>query len=328
MSRFDQQSHCPNCFAQTHPAPQCSQCGFNWDTYVDNNKYLEPFTRLGESVTLGSVLGEGGFGIVYSGYLDRRGLVAVKEFFPEAVQLAHRSRDGRHVSPITDKQENFNFWRDRFYQESDLLWNFRDIPSIVKPAREPVEANGTYYLVMERLQGCDLFAFLEPAAQGFQRLLTHTEAMTLYHAVLDALQCLHQHQPPVYHRDITLKNIFLVDRELDKIKLLDFGLAHSGEHVKPTWVTTLSTCYRPPFIVSSSVAPMTIRDCPAWNGHWVNELSYGNFPRLKKKKFCTASALKSRNGKKPKTPLVKAKFATAPCLTLPMMPFFSSRTTN
>jgi len=260
MKHFSRQSHCPDCFQSPRPDPVCCHCGYDHSGYEDNNLYLPLFTDLGQGVTVGRVLGAGGFGIVYCGWLENRGMVAVKEFFPQPVQLANRDRNNRYVSAVKAKRELFDFWHKRFCQESHLLWDFRDVPSIVKPARELVEANGTSYLILERLQGRDLHDFLGMEEDRARHTLKREEALSLYRQVLQALHALHQHQPEaVYHRDISLRNLFLVNGDLSFIKLLDFGLARSGESLRSPLATRAGTpeFASPEQIAGEPIGPFT-----------------------------------------------------------------------
>jgi len=232
---FSIQSHCPDCFNTPAPQPLCRHCGFDLSQYADAIHYLPFFTQISEGIYAGRVLGEGGFGIVYCGWNDvLRDRIAVKEFFPFQTQLATRNRNSSAISPKQDKLQDFNHWRDRFNREARLLWQFRDVPSIIN-SQQLIYANGTSYLVMERLFGSNLEDHLGIHSRYTKRTLQPLSAVRLYQQILDILQLLHgHHDNPVYHRDISLRNIILVAGQIEQVKLLDFGLARSGEKTTQT----------------------------------------------------------------------------------------------
>lgn len=102
-----------------------------------------------------SVIGEGGFGIVYHAFdhaLERD--VAIKEYMPSA--MAARSAT-MHVSVLSQGHvETFALGLRSFVNEARLLARFDD-PSLVKVHRF-WEANGTAYMVMPLYRGRTLKA--------------------------------------------------------------------------------------------------------------------------------------------------------------------------
>src|SRR5688572_5588910 len=111
--------------------------------------------RLGE-FEIRSVLGVGGFGIVYHAFdhaLERD--VAIKEYMPSS--MAARSEDTLHVSLLSQGHaETFTLGLKSFVNEARLLARF-DHPSLVKVHRF-WEANGTAYMVMPLYRGRTLKA--------------------------------------------------------------------------------------------------------------------------------------------------------------------------
>ena len=60
----------------------CPYCGFD-PLKSENPKFLRVGTRLAKRYTVGKMLGEGGFGITYTGYDNKeKRPVAIKEYFP------------------------------------------------------------------------------------------------------------------------------------------------------------------------------------------------------------------------------------------------------
>ena len=175
---------------------------------------LPPGTELGE-FELTSVLGEGGFGIVYVAWdrsLQRK--VALKEYMPTSLA----ARSGRTQVQVRSERhrETFELGLRSFINEARLLAQF-DHPSLVKVYRF-WEAHGTAYMVMPLYEGVTLKDKLRQMTQPpdeawLLRLLAPlTEAL----AVIHAERC--------YHRDIAPDNIILLAGS-ERPLLLDFGAA-------------------------------------------------------------------------------------------------------
>ncbi|HRW64721.1 MAG TPA: bifunctional serine/threonine-protein kinase/formylglycine-generating enzyme family protein [Candidatus Competibacter sp.] len=230
---MDRATHCPNCFRAPAPAARCAQCGFDAATYDgESNDLLPLFAALAEGkYRIGRVLGEGGFGVVYAGWvhgLERT--VAIKEFFPATDNPLAR-RQGLTVTARPRYQAEFADWKQQFLREAQLLAQFSH-PRIVQ-VHDILEEHNTIYLIMERLEGQTLSDALGGLEQRGEELaaghaLPPEQAAPLLHAALEALDILHGHAPPVIHRDLTPHNLFLVDGRIDRLKVLDFGLARLG----------------------------------------------------------------------------------------------------
>lgn len=175
-------------------------------------KVLAPGTRLAEFELL-SVIGQGGFGIVYLARdhsLQRD--VALKEYMPAT--LAVRNGDAT-VSLRSEKdRELFESGLRSFVNEARLLAQF-DHPALLKVFRF-WEQNGTAYMVMPLYQGMTLKQYLtqhSPPTEAWLR--------SMLGPILDALAQMHAQQ--CYHRDIAPDNILL--QPDGKPVLLDFGSA-------------------------------------------------------------------------------------------------------
>lgn len=174
---------------------------------------LPASTRLLEFEIL-SVIGQGGFGIVYLAHdlsLDRR--VAIKEYMPSALATRTRSmtvsvRSGRHA-------ETFAAGLRSFINEARLLAQF-DHPSLLKVYRF-WEAHGTAYMVMPYYLGTTLGKML-PQLGGPP---SETWLKALLHPLLDALELMHAAR--CFHRDIAPDNILILPD--GRPLLLDFGAA-------------------------------------------------------------------------------------------------------
>jgi hypothetical protein len=176
-------------------------------------------TRIGE-FEITSVIGEGGFGIVYLANdtsLGRR--VALKEYMPSS--LAMRTTDSG-VQVKSDRYlETFEAGRKSFVNEARLLAQF-DHPSLVKVYRF-WESNGTAYMVMPFYEGKNLKDTLRQMQQASGgEPPGETWLRTLLLPLCEALRVIHAEQ--CYHRDIAPDNVMMLAGS-GRPLLLDFGAA-------------------------------------------------------------------------------------------------------
>jgi serine/threonine protein kinase len=170
-------------------------------------------TRLGEFELL-SVVGAGGFGIVYLAHdLALQRQVAIKEYMPAS--LAERTSAFTVSVRLQRDAEIFEAGLRSFINEARLLARF-DHPSLLKVYRF-WEANGTAYMVMPYYAGITLAQHLKqatrPPDEDWLRGLLVQLLQVL--EVLHAAQCL--------HRDIAPDNVLMLPD--GRPLLLDFGAA-------------------------------------------------------------------------------------------------------
>jgi pimeloyl-ACP methyl ester carboxylesterase len=151
-------------------------------------------------------VGGGGMGLIYRA-IDHAtgGLAAVK-----LIHVAgHASRRGspEHGSP--------NAGELRFLREAETLAALRH-PRIVDYLAHG-RVDDELYLAMEWLEGEDLAARLE------QGDLTVEDSVAMATQIASALGA--AHAIGIVHRDVKPSNVFLVDWRVDRVKLLDFGIA-------------------------------------------------------------------------------------------------------
>lgn len=170
-------------------------------------------TRLGEFEITG-VLGEGGFGIVYSAHdsgLDRQ--VAIKEYLPSA--LSYRASNATVQIKSGAHTKVFAAGLASFVTEARLLASFSN-PSLVEVYRF-WEANGTACMVMRYYEGATLQAILSATPQ----IASEAWLQRTLDPILLALAELHSQR--CYHRDVAPDNIMVMPD--GRSVLMDFGAA-------------------------------------------------------------------------------------------------------
>ena len=162
-------------------------------------KSLAPNTLLQNRYLIVQLIGKGGMGEVYLAVDQRLGsAVAIKRTF------------------FSDEEALGN----AFEREAKMLARLRH-PALTKVSDHFTE-NNLQHLVMEHISGDDLSKRLEDNQKPFP------VSWVLFWAdqLLDALNYLHSHEPPIIHRDIKPQNLKLTNE--NHIILLDFGLAKNS----------------------------------------------------------------------------------------------------
>ena len=185
--------------------------------YQSEGDFLATGTVL-SGYEFGSVVGRGGFGVVYKGHhmmLDAH--VAIKEYFPS--ELARRRAGVVH--PTESRfEESFEDGLQRFIAEGRRLQSIQDHPNIVS-CRDLFRANGTAYMVMDYVDGLPLSVLLEQREKNGEPFTDRD----LLHVILPLLDGLERaHETGLYHRDIKPSNI-LIRRKDNQPVLIDFGAA-------------------------------------------------------------------------------------------------------
>src|SRR5262249_49632438 len=105
---------------------------------------------------------------------------------------------------------------ERFAREAQILAELRH-PGFVQYLAHGRSERGELYLAMEWLVGEGL------AERLAARELSLTESLQLVTQVAAALAAAHARR--IVHRDLKPPNLFLVDGKVDRVKVLDFGVA-------------------------------------------------------------------------------------------------------
>lgn len=175
-----------------------------------------------------SVIGEGGFGIVYLAF-DRslQRTVAIKEYMP--VALAKRAAGHALAMQLPRHQEAFGKGLKSFINEARLLAQF-DHPALIKVYRF-WEENHTGYMAMQYYQG----ETLKSMVQQHPQMVTQAWLEHMLRPLLEALEVLYRVH--ILHRDISPDNI-MIQHSGDAV-LLDFGAARQNINDMSSAVTVI-----------------------------------------------------------------------------------------
>lgn len=217
-----------------------------------------------------SVLGAGGFGITYLAWdTIRERHVVIKECLPGDYAL--RENQSYHIRPISDETAHmFYDCLTNARQEAETLAQF-SYPGVVK-IYDLFEENGTFYYVMEYIEGQTLHDYMLALREQGQ-LIPADQAEGLLVYVLDILQ--HLHDQKIYHCDIKPGNIFIMPDGMPK--LIDFGAVRSKE-LQHQGLVQITPGYTPP-----EFYPGSLRELGPWSdiyelGATFYELLTGNVP--------------------------------------------------
>ena len=154
-------------------------------------------------------LGQGGMGAVYKATDERLNkTVAIKEVVFES-ETAAADTNQRNVLERAFQREANSLVKARHKAVPDITDFFSEGES--------------RFLVMEYIDGDDLARMLEKRGTPF----SVEEVSPWIDQLLEALEYLHNLNPPILHRDVKPQNLKL--DQWQKIKLLDFGIARSTD---------------------------------------------------------------------------------------------------
>lgn len=206
---------CMNCFSVKGQYEVCPYCGYVEGTMPKQPHYLTPGTVIGNHFVVGTVIGSGGFGIIYKCFDMTLGVVvAVKEFYPAG--LVNRAPGERQVGLLSgDRQQQYRTQLNRFLMEAQSVAQFGKANDIVN-VYDFFEENGTAYIIMEYIDGVLLEDYLKRQGPMHPKV-----AMSITMLIIEAVKKIHS--KGIIHRDISPDNIFITDE--NSIKIFDFGAA-------------------------------------------------------------------------------------------------------
>ncbi|EEG55167.1 kinase domain protein [[Clostridium] asparagiforme DSM 15981] len=228
-----------NCMKEYEEGPaKCPRCGYVRGTRPREIYHLYPEMELADRYIIGTVVGFGGFGVLYRAW-DRKleHMVAIKEYYPAG--MVTRIPGQKEVILYTGKKnDEYKNGLTRFLDEARNTARFSSNPNIVN-VFDFFEENGTAYMVMEFLEGVSLKEYISRAGGR----LPWQQAVEIGLRIIDALKDVHGAK--ILHRDLSPDNVFMCDD--GKIKLLDFGAARfTGLDDEKTRTIVLKMGFAPP----------------------------------------------------------------------------------
>lgn len=208
---------CPNCMREHKDSARfCPYCGYDIHKPVDGSQ-LPPGTLLKTRYMIGTVIKQGGFGMIYRAWdttLDV--VVAIKECFPTG--LISRNQGETYVN-IPENQTARQVYEEkirRFLGEAQTMARFSDHANMVH-VFDYFEENRTAYFVMEYLDGENIEEYCA------SHTLSVDESVDIIVKVCSIIKCMHKEN--IIHRDLKPENIMICKD--GNIKLIDFGTARA-----------------------------------------------------------------------------------------------------
>ena len=209
-------TRCFQCMEETTEYP-CKRCGYDPASHPPLAYALQPGTILNGKYVVGTVLGQGGFGITYIGLdLAQGSKVAIKEYFPSAHVSRTQSSQGTLQWYNTESARTAReSGKEMFLKEARKMSRVKDIPQAVQ-VLDLFRQNETAYIVMDFIEGQTLKAYLKQHGP-----LGWAEAETLFLPVIYAMARIHQEG--LIHRDLSPDNLMLQSN--GSVRILDLGAA-------------------------------------------------------------------------------------------------------
>ena len=209
-------SRCFQCMEETVAYP-CPHCGYDPAKCPPLAYALQPGAILNGKYVVGTVLGQGGFGITYIGWdLALGSKVAIKEYFPSAQVSRTQSSQGTLQWYNTEAARTAReSGKEMFLKEARKMSRVDNVPQVVR-VRDLFQQNETAYIVMDFIEGQTLKAYLKQHGP-----LGWPEAETIFLPVIYAMAQIHQEG--LIHRDISPDNLML--QANGSVRILDLGAA-------------------------------------------------------------------------------------------------------
>ncbi len=179
---------------------------------------LDPFeicsTTIEGKYRILSVVGDGGFGVVYRGiHIGFGELIGIK-----CLKLPHALPEAERAGLLEQLRDEGRLLH-RLSKATSGIVQALDVGAFVTPAGVWVP-----YLVLEWLEGQTLAEHLQARKKAGDPPYTMAEAIKLLEPAARALAVAHQHK--IAHRDVKPPNLFVVESAGQRtVKVLDFGIA-------------------------------------------------------------------------------------------------------
>jgi len=196
----------------------CGNCGCSIEETTTTGG-LTPGTIIDNRYEIKKLIKSGGMGAIYQA-IDKRfsNKCAVKEMV------------------INESAHDANYLAYRFQEEAKMLRTLHhpNLPRVIDYFIE----KGTYYLVMDFVEGQDLDEILRKYGKPG---LPEEKVVRWAIDLLDVLSYLHRNDPPVIYRDLKPANI-MIQKNNNQVMLVDFGIARS---IMPENINTMTSIGTP-----------------------------------------------------------------------------------
>ena len=207
---------CFSCMEKISTFP-CPHCGYDPGAESAFPYALRPGMILNGKYVVGTVLGQGGFGITYSGWdLSLECKVAIKEYFPSAQVSRTQSSQGILQWYNTEAGRTArDSGIEMFLKEARKMARVRDIPQVVR-VLDLFQQNNTAYIVMDFVEGETLKNRLKKTGP-----LPWEAAKEIFLPAIEAMERVHK--AGLIHRDLSPDNLMLTPD--GSVRILDLGAA-------------------------------------------------------------------------------------------------------
>lgn len=209
-------NRCFGCMEEVSSSP-CPHCGYVYQWQANQSFSLQPGSILHGKYLIGSVLGQGGFGITYIGWdlaLSRK--VAVKEYFPASYVSRNCSvSTALQWLPTAPAREAREAGKEAFLREARKMNQVSAIPQVVH-IQDLFEDNNTAYIVMDYIPGENLAKVVHRTGP-----MPWEKVRDILLPVADIMQ--EVHDAGLIHRDLSPDNLMILPD--GSIRILDLGAA-------------------------------------------------------------------------------------------------------
>jgi len=196
----------------------CGNCGCSLEE-TSTTGSLTPGTIIDNRYEIKKLIKSGGMGAIYQAVDSRfSNKCAVKEMV------------------ISESSHDANYLAYRFQEEAKMLRTLHhpNLPRVIDYFIE----KGTYYLVMDFVEGQDLDEILRKYGKPG---LPEDRVVRWAIDLLDVLSYLHRNNPPIIYRDLKPANI-MIQKNNNQVMLVDFGIARS---IMPENINTMTSIGTP-----------------------------------------------------------------------------------
>ena len=217
MRDFD--NLCANCWEELTEGSVCAECGYDNDTQNDSVN-LKTKTLLADKYAVGKVIKVESDSVTYSGYDGQiEKPIYIREFFPKGIASRFDDSDEIHVRQKFVNE--FARYKKSFFNLWTTMQKLHNLSAVV-PVYDLVEANGTYYAIIEKTESVPLREYLLRNEEGY---ISWDTARLMFMPVLTTIEALHSNG--IVHGSITPDNLVLC-RD-GKVHLAPFPITEASD---------------------------------------------------------------------------------------------------